>query len=138
MTLLFFASTNDKHIQLLQKKVENFHEVTEVYRTVNSLSIRLRNSLFDIAGVILVVFNHKDLDELLETCSILKDLSTIIIIPERDKHAMKKGLSFRPKFISYSNNDFNDVLTVLSKIIKSAYKDKTFLVDSYTGRPYGD
>jgi len=91
---------------------------TEIYRTVENLSSRLRRRLGDLAVVVLYAASRKELQEILQIRDLLDDVPVLLILPDREAETFSEGLNLFPRFISFEDTDFTDVSAVLGRMLK--------------------
>jgi hypothetical protein len=92
----------------------------QVCASVGDLSAKLRTSSYDSAIAVLSPSNVTDLNEIVDARSILGDIRTILILPDREHDTIKMGHSLRPRFIGYGDGDHRETATVLGKMLGSA------------------
>ncbi len=122
MNLLFYAMEGQTGRRLWQAIDEIILErPTEIYRTIESFTRRLRQP--EINGLIAVIFaaDDKEFDNILDMGDLLRELRTIIILPDRKDDTVSRALTLYPRFISYADSDFSDVAAVLNKMIDISF-----------------
>ena len=95
----------------------------ELHRSLETLKMRLSHPLNEIAIAVLYVVSEKELAELLQIKSLLWEIPIILIMTLADKVAIKKAHLLRPRFLANDKSDFNDIITVINRIIQ---KNKIF------------
>jgi len=129
MTLLFFSESNNGFGKGFQKSIEQVYEKTEIFRTIRSLSARLRYCLYDIIGLVIVIDNIEQLNKIMSLKEILMDITIIIILPEKNNKIISAAYSLRPKYLSFTDSDQSEITTIVSEIIASSKKKKTIFED---------
>lgn len=122
MRLLLYAPVSEGAGERLQKMIEEFvsKNNVEVYRSIESLSHRLRQPAEDLPiAAVLLAARREDLVALLSIRDLLRDVRIILILPDRDENTIAKGHTLRPRFLSYTDSDFTDILAVLGKCLES-------------------
>jgi len=121
MNLLLYAPVRDGVGERLQKVVEAMVPVhnTEIYRTVETLTRRLREPAHRPSIAVLLAASREDLLEILSIKELIWDLRIILILPDREKDTIAKGHALRPRFLTYSDSDVTDVAVVLRKMLGS-------------------
>ncbi len=122
MRILLYAPGNKDSALYLQKMIEDQLGMRDcdIYYDIFSLSQALRqpsNAQYIVA--VLIAAKKQDLDDLIKVQDLLRDLRVILVLPDREKDTVAKGHSFRPRFLSYSDSDFNDIVAVLEKCLES-------------------
>ena len=125
MNLLLYSTDKKGNGKYLQSVIEELvpENKTEIYRTIDSLSYRLRQPKYDLAVAVLLASSSEDLVELLSIRDLLDDLRIILLLPNRDKDTIKKGHTFRPRFLTYADSNLLNVAAVLSKMLRNTNFD---------------
>lgn len=125
MNLLLYATEtmgNGRHLQsIIEELVPEYK--TEIYRTIDSLSHRLRQPKYDLAVAVLLASSREDLVDLLSIRDLLDDLRIILLLPNREKDTIDKGHTFRPRFLTYADCNLLNVAAVLSKMLRNTNFD---------------
>ena len=127
MNLLFYATVTNGPGKRLQKVIKGLvprNMRTENYRTINSLTHRLRRPTHDLAVAVLFAASKQDLLDILSVRDLLEDLRIVLLIPNRQKDTIAKGHTLRPRFLTYADSDFSDVAAVLRKMLENIYNNK--------------
>ena len=132
--IIFFSTSCGEAEERLLGVIETVVKTTDVktYRTVDSLSRRLcqpRNG-DDIA--ILLASSKVELHylNLISLRNLLSDMKIILILPDSNTDTVAKGHILRPRFLSYCDGDFQDVVAVLSRMIENMETDKKITMAS--------
>lgn len=120
MNLLFHATMEEEAGKRLQGTIEKVvpKEKIEIYRTIDSLSHRLRQSLDSLSLAVILAHTEGELLNILSIRDLLNDIRLILIIPDRKKETLSKAHSLCPRFLSYIDDDFTDIVVVLDKMLK--------------------
>ncbi|MBW1741791.1 MAG: hypothetical protein JRJ42_11835 [Deltaproteobacteria bacterium] len=126
MNLLFYKPGTNEAGEQLQRVIEALvpRRKTEIYRTMESLSGRLRQSKYDLAIAVLLAASSEDLMELLSIRDLLDDVRIILVLPDRENDTIRKGHTLRPRFLTYADSNFVDVSAVLSKMLANIFPGK--------------
>lgn len=118
--LLFLPHVNMIGARLLET-IEGLaiNEKIEIYRRIDSLAQRLREPTYNIDVSILMIANKEQLSGILIIKEQLRNIKTILILPDREYETLSKGHELYPRFISFIDGDFKDVGAVLEKMIKN-------------------
>jgi hypothetical protein len=88
------------------------------------LDTLLRSSIYSSALesriVILVASNRGDLDDFLQVRDLLEGIRLILILPDREKETLTKGLELRPRFFTHADGDLSWVVAVVQKMARVA------------------
>jgi hypothetical protein len=119
MNLLFYSTVTDGAGERLLRVIEEVvpAEKTEIYRTIDTLTRRLRQPAHHPTIAVLFAASRQDLLEIASIKELIWNLRIILILPDREKDTIAKGHTLRPRFLTYSNSDFADVAAVLRKML---------------------
>lgn len=106
----------DEQIMDMIKAIESV-EHTEIYRSIDKLSSRLCQLDNTPWITVLVTFTRKELSSLLSIRNLLADIPTILFVPDREEETIALGHTFSPRFLSFADRGFEDVIAVLRKIL---------------------
>ena len=125
MNLLLYATETGGIGKHLQSVIEGLvpEDKTEIYRTIDTLSNRLRRPRCDLEVAVLLAATKEDLLVLLSISDLLDDLRVILLLPNREKDTIAKGHTLRPRFLTYADSNFSDVAAVLSKMLQNTHPD---------------
>ena len=121
MTLLVYSTkTNDAEERLL-RVIELLlpEKKLKFYRSIDDLSARLRQPVFNPRIIILLAASRKELENILSIRELLEDAKIILIVPDTDPATLVRGHTLRPRFLSDCNSDFVDVAAVVGQMIKN-------------------
>lgn len=129
MKLLLYAKEDSLSGERLRRVIGRLapKPVTEVCKSVDSLSQRLRQRTGDLTLVVLCVSTLEELKEILCLRSWLQDLRTILLLPDSTSNTLAQGLTLRPRFLGYADTDFADVSAVLVRMLKIYGKESVCL-----------
>ena len=122
MNLLFYTRVTDGAGERLHKMIEALvpENSLEVYRSIESLSRRLRQPVNNVVIAVLLAASKGDLLDFISIRDLLRDVRIILVLPDRDEDTVSKGHYLRPRFVSYTDSDFADVFAVLEKCSERA------------------
>lgn len=67
--------------------------------------------------LILVPADSGELEHLLSMKDILQDFRLILILPDEGEETITRGHALMPRFLTFSNNDLDEVIRVLGRMI---------------------
>jgi uncharacterized protein (DUF302 family) len=67
---------------------------------------------------VIAVTDKGDLQDISSLQELLWPLRIILLLPDGDDETVAVGHSIRPRFVSYSNYDLDDVVAILNKMIE--------------------
>ena len=118
MSLLMYSSGTNSGNSLQELMESAFpQEKLEVCRSTGELVLRLRQWINGIAVVVLFIKNQKELQDLLAFHDLLTDFRLILILPDRNKDTIKRAHGLRPRFLTFSDGNMNDVTAVLQRML---------------------
>ena len=119
MDLVFYSPMNGSPEERLQGVVKSVIPGwgESVCRTIDDLSERLLQPKNDLSIALLLAEKRGDIEELLSVSSLFRNTRIILVAPDRDKETIAAAHLLRPRLLTYSDSDFDDVFTVMTKII---------------------
>ena len=123
MSLIVYIPGEDRNGERLQRMIEylNWGEPIEIFYTLKRLVYRLRHPTGKEDIALLLASTSKDLNELVLNSHLLSSLRIILILPDNNEKNISKGHLLRPRFVTYSDEDFSDIALVLNKMKKKAF-----------------
>jgi hypothetical protein len=117
--LVFYSPTSGGSEEKLRKVVASVVPgwEAEVCRTIDDLSERLLQPKNDLAIALLLAEKRADIEALLSVSNLFRNTRIILVAPDRDKETITAAHLLRPRLLTYSDSDFTDVFTVMTKII---------------------
>ncbi|MDY6851165.1 MAG: hypothetical protein SV487_03685 [Thermodesulfobacteriota bacterium] len=94
--------------------------------TFTSLVQELDRPTYDQRTAVLLAATRKDFNYILTIPDLLTDIHVILIIPNRGKQTIAQAHGLRPRFLSYTDSNFQDVAAVLEKMIDYRRTQKRF------------
>src|SRR4030042_4548640 len=91
---------------------------TELYHTIRTLSQRLTRPLDELAIMVLIAGDRKDLLNILAIHKLFGLIRIIIILPDREDESVKIGYKLQPRFLTYVNGDLSEVHAILRKLLE--------------------
>jgi len=119
MDLVFYSPMSGSPEERLQGVIESVIPGWKeaVCRTIDDLSERLLQPKNDLAIALLLAEKRGDIRELLSVSNLFRNTRIILVAPDRDKATIAAAHLLRPRLLTYSDSDFADVFTVMTKII---------------------
>ena len=120
MGLICYMAEHHPAYTQFQEVVEALRSETavEMYTSFSSLSKRFSRPFRHSNIFVLVAADRKELQKILSLRVYLLDMPVVLILPDGEKDTFKQGHSLYPRFISYLENNFDDVTAVLEKMIQ--------------------
>ena len=122
MNILVYAKTKEGAGLRLQRLIETLvpREEIEIYKTIDSLSYRLRQPIFDLDIAVLLATTKEELEDILSLRDLLSDVRSVLVLPDREADTNAQGHTLSPRFITYADSDFVELAAVLSKMLENA------------------
>lgn len=94
-------------------------EQSEYIPSLNQLINHLRNPIGLSSIGVLWPADRNELSNLRTTDYLLRDMRIILILPDHRQDTISEGHLLRPRFVSYADNDPNDIVAVMAKMISA-------------------
>ena len=105
----------------LQKSIrEQFVNIEQEYHdSVEDLQKRLCRPAYSKETEIVIVFidNSERLERLIELMGCLDGRRLVLVLQEMNRKILSRSHMLRPRYVSYGENQFSDLLSVLEKMI---------------------
>ena len=116
--LVFYAKNHEDIPRKLRDILEPllFDERIELYRSLASLKQRF--CLPTERRIIAIIFatDKGDLLDIISMKYFFSDVQVVLILPSRKKDIIALGHGLRPRFITYKDADFRELLSVIRKM----------------------
>jgi hypothetical protein len=123
--LVFYAKNHEDIPRKLRDILEPllFDERIELYRSLASLKQRF--CLPSERRIIAIIFatDKEDLLDIISMKYFFSDVQVVLILPSRKKDIIALGHGLRPRFITYKDADFRELLSVIRKMAGHAGKN---------------
>ena len=120
MKLVLYAEgkveTGDRLLQRIREQVSA--DIIEAYRTFDDFKQGLLRQRRKPSITILMAANAKELKRIITLEKLLTDIRVLLILPDRFKETVSAGHRLRPRYMSYADSDFEDVVAVVKQILK--------------------
>lgn len=120
MNILLYANEKVTAANRLQNVIEAFVNKADIdiYRTLSSFALRLRRSKYNVDVIVLLAASKKEFLNLLSLRNLLDGIRIILILPDRKPETISKGHKLYPRFVSFADDNFEDVGAVLGKMLE--------------------
>ena len=125
MRVILYAHADAGPSDSLQKLIETTIPVgrMEIQRNFEGLSHRLREPLNNRVVAILLLTSREDLTNILSIQHLLRDIEIILLAPDSNPETIAMAHQLRPRFLTYSNSDFESLGAVLRKMLKNPLQE---------------
>lgn len=96
----------------------------KIYNSIEQLSQTFRQPLNNVSVVILLITSKDELVKFNLMNALFDNIRVILILPDRQKDMLALGLKLKTSFVSYIDNDLQDVVSVLRQIFKISKENK--------------
>jgi hypothetical protein len=114
MEILLYSRNSDSDEQRLLKMIK--YSTIEICRSTNRLRERLNISAKLRRIVILLIQNKNEIDRISEWIMLISDPLVVMILQNDDPSVLKAAHRIRPRYISFRDRDYQDVIAVLSRM----------------------
>lgn len=93
-------------------------EEIEVVDSFEDLLARLRRRIGDLSLAILLAPTLDHFRRVLTLEDYLEDTRSILILPNRKPQTMAEALRLRPRFLTFTDSDFSDLIEVIGRMLQ--------------------
>jgi hypothetical protein len=119
---IFFCATRlqEREKRLLRSLGKSFPKVRlEAFHACADLASRLLRPKDSVSAAVIVACRREDITSFLSIRDMISDTGIIFILPEHSPDMIALAHRLRPKFISYLDSDFSELISVLKKMIQA-------------------
>ena len=119
MKVLFFSSTLEDPGRGLETSLKDLvpADRVEVCRSIEELTRRLQRLYDQNTIVILQAQDKQQLARMVSLRDVFQGFRIILLVPDREEETIVLAHRLRPRFLSTSESDFSDVMSVLQKML---------------------
>lgn len=116
--LLLFPKEKGSGMDLhkLVKNVLSGHE-SKLCHSIRDLSHCLRQEIGHYRIAVLYLGTRRELSDIMPLSDYMEDMKLILVLPDGDPLTVSQAHRLRPRFITYIDNPFNNVGTVLKQMM---------------------
>ena len=124
MNVFFYLPVTSKIDSMIQGVVEKAKSMarTEVFRSIEDLSKRLRKPADGFTIAVLVAGNKKDLVDFALIRRLLSDTPIIVVLYDREESTTIMGYGLVPRFLTYMDSNLMEVGAFLEKMLQNYEK----------------
>jgi hypothetical protein len=117
--VLFYSSTPEDPGMGVETRLKDLVPAgrVEVYRSIEELTRRLQRLYDHDTIVILQAEDRKQLVRIVSLRDLFQGVRIILLVPDREEETIVLAHRLRPRFLSTSEGDFSDVMSVLQKML---------------------
>lgn len=118
-TLLYVGRSQgvgDRLQKMIEMQIPN--EKIDVFRTVEKLSERLHQPLYDVEAGVLLSSTKGDFEKILTLQNLLSGFPILLVLPDGEPDTVSKAYRLSPRFVTYLDRGLMDVAAVLKKMLE--------------------
>lgn len=119
-TVIIFGTKNDDNVQRLFDRLKEFVPSARLLRSYSMGEVESMIGCFDKTSTILILIIHPgnigDPFMMMKQRGALNGIRIILVLPEIDDQFMRDYLKLAPSYIAHLESDFNDVVSVITKM----------------------
>lgn len=108
------ANTGSHLIRTIQEQIPGM--VVNACDSITDLSNMLCRPLNQVSVIVFLVSSRKELIEFNFMVPLFDNARIVLILPDRGEITRSLCFKLKPSFVSYADNDLNDVVAVLAQI----------------------
>ena len=117
-SIIYIPSENDlahRFLALLETAIpkKNF----EICHSIRELSARLSRPFSNVKVAVLFAVTRTEIMQILSLGDLMADVKSIIILADDDRDTMMKAHTLRPRYITWLDSDFSNVVSVLRNMV---------------------
>ena len=116
MNLFFYSTETGGQLQRLVEALVTKEKV-EVYRTIKRFSERFYLPRDSMSIAVLHARSKRELVDIVSLGHLFDDVRVILILPDWEDETIALGHRLRPRFLTFGDDDFTEVLAVLGKML---------------------
>jgi hypothetical protein len=119
MKILFYSSKKEEPGMGIGERLRTFvpEERLEIYRSIEELVHGLYRLSDHDTIVLLRAGDREELLRIVSLRDLLQGVRVILLVPDREEETISLAHRLRPRFLSNSESDFSDTMSVLQKMI---------------------
>jgi len=120
MKTVLYANNMTKMGKRLENKIqEELPGIQlDILNSIEFLSQKLCQPLNRISVIVGLISSSNELMSFIALRALLENIRLILVLPDRGEKMTALGIQLNPSFISYADNNLNDIIAVLKKIQK--------------------
>jgi len=120
MTYIYYANEYSEAGEILNQTLQSAFSksIMKRCRTIAELTKRLHEPIYDISASVLLIDSRIELEGIIALQDILWDIKLITILSSRANLSQKEVTTLRPRFLTWTDADFSQVVEVLGNMMK--------------------
>ncbi len=129
MNLILYEGERESSLTRLLTSMESTLSIDEieVFRSIESLKERILQPTCEHTVVVVITGNRGELLDLLSLSDFLHSNSKvrlILVLPDEKPETINIGYKLHPRFLSYIDSDFSEVLAVMGEMFENFKRSK--------------
>ena len=125
MTIVMFYSNpigaGERLLSEIQASIQG-HRI-EVDQTVEGLSDRFHRPMIDHAVIVFVAESREQLERFVAMGDLVSTVPILLVLPDRSRDTISTGHKLYPRFVTFVDSYFPDIVSVLSKLLHHVYEN---------------
>lgn len=124
--ILFSRNSNGVGERLLKIIHREFNEpLIEIAQTVETFLAQFHHPHMESLIAVIIVDKGRMLRKLISRRDFMDDVPIVLVLPDGEEGIVSMGLRLYPRFITYQDGDFSDLIRVLKKLRHRILKEKS-------------
>jgi hypothetical protein len=122
MQILFYSRSGNESGNRLKKILDQElpEGTTEFLQDLNDLMQRLRLPTLDLQILIFMPMNRNEMFAIAPLLTDTHDLRLVLVVPDGDNETIAMAHSLRPRYLTYSNGNYSELIEVMMKMIRDS------------------
>ncbi|MFC1490095.1 hypothetical protein ACFL6K_02670 [Candidatus Latescibacterota bacterium] len=120
MKIFVYSKNNNSDSERLKNMIDSFHFdcEKELFHSLNNFTNQLRREINSEIIIIILTVDFTDFHEIYSIRDLLQNFRIILILPNLEEATISKGFECYPRYVSYINSDYSDVISILNKMVE--------------------
>jgi len=121
--IIFYSDEKGPGKRLLSDIQARIHGYRiDIESSVEALCDRFHHPILDRTIMILVPENREQLEQLVSIGNLINDRPILLVLPDKEPTTISIGHRLYPRFVTYVDSDFSNLVSVLSRLLHHASK----------------
>jgi hypothetical protein len=117
-SIIYIPSENDlgrRFLALLETAIPE--KKFEICHSIGELSARLGMPFSNVKVAVLFALSRAEIMRVLSLGDLMADVKSIVVLADDDKDTVMKAHTLRPRYITWLDSDFSNVVSVLRNMV---------------------
>lgn len=116
-TIFYSNDINEIRMKLDDSTYDQIQDINvEIVGSLEDLTKQMSQPLNHVSVIVAWIHKKTELKSMVALLPLIENSRVILVLPDREQQTMSIGVKLKPSFISYRDNNFEDIITVLKKI----------------------